>query len=165
MSYSQLVSLILWECRRITPAGPIVADQGGLHIVIPLLEIATDLQTLINFWFSSSEHNAIAYSDGLVVLQLLRFRRGVKLQTPVRLSEQVQLPVYAEGTNTIWQSHRVLAFVVHEGSHVHRGHYRTMLKVGASWMYQDDNKSAEWCPLTAHHHCNAYLIWLARAQP
>ena len=155
----------LWECKRITPAGPIVADQGGLPIVIPLLEIATDLQTLINFWFSSSEHNAIAYSDGLVVLQLLRFRRGVKLQTPVRLSEQVQLPVYAEGTNTIWQSHRVLAFVVHEGSHVHRGHYRTMLKVGASWMYQDDNKSAEWCPLTAHHRCNAYLIWLARAQP
>ena len=144
----------LWERRSLTSDGPRMLDQGELPITLRLPDSATDLQTVINQWCLHGNSNALAYSDGLIVLQLLRFRQGRKLQIPVRLPATVLLPAFAEGISTVWQPFQLVAFVVHEGQSLHRGHYRAMLRVGVSWVYQDDNSLAMPSPVTDAHHKN-----------
>ena len=153
-----------WERRCLTPFGPRILEQGELPISLPVPEEDTALQCVINTWFQQGDCNAIAYSDGLVVLHLLRFRHGRKLLVPVVVPDSVQLPLFADGISTVWCSFRVVSFVVHEGPHLHQGHYRAMLRVRNSWAFQDDGVPAVPSPITAAHNRNVYLVWVARAR-
>eukprot|EP00439_Symbiodinium_sp_Y106_P039661 s233_g4.t2 len=153
-----------WERRCLTPFGPRILEQGELPISLPVPEEDTTLQCVINTWFQQGDCNAIAYSDGLVVLHLLRFRHGRKLLVPVVVPDSVQLPLFADGISTVWCSFRVVSFVVHEGPHLHQGHYRAMPRVRDSWAFQDDGVPAVPSPITAAHNRNVYLVWVARAR-
>ena len=154
----------VWEQRSLTPEGPRLLDQGELPITLLIPEEATDLQQVVNEWYKAGDCNAIAYTDGLVILQLLRFRREQKLQNRFRVSSSVQRPIFIDGISTVWQTFRVISFVVHEGPSIHRGHYRAMLRVGGSWAYQDDGVVARPSALADVHFRNVYLLWVARAQ-
>ena len=123
---------------------------------------AATLQQVINAWYRQGEYNALTYTDGVVVVQLGRFVNGRKNMTPIS-GEAIWLPIFAEGINVVWESFRVTAVQVHLGHSPHQGHYRSLLRAGGLWLYQDDGCQAKQVTFSAIHKRHGYLVWLLKS--
>ena len=152
----------VWDCRTHGSARGMHIDQGGLPITMCLPNEAATLQQVINAWYRQGEYNALTYTDGVVVVQLGRFVNGRKNMTPIS-GEAIWLPIFAEGINVVWESFRVTAVQVHLGHSPHQGHYRSLLRAGGLWLYQDDGCQAKQVTFSAIHKRHGYLVWLLKS--
>ena len=153
----------VWDCRTHGSARGMHIDQGGLPITMCLPNEAATLQQVINAWYRQGEYNALTYTDGVVVVQLGRFVNGRKNMTPISVGEAIWLPIFAEGINVVWESFRVTAVQVHLGHSPHQGHYRSLLRAGGLWLYQDDGCQAKQVTFSAIHKRHGYLVWLLKS--
>ena len=153
----------IWDCRTHRDDRPHHVDQGGLPIPMQLPNVEATLQQVINDWYRRGEHNALVYTDGVVVVQLGRFVHGRKNMCPISVDEVLWLPIFAEGINVVWESFRVTAIQVHLGHNPHQGHYRSLLRVASLWLYQDDGCQAQPASLNAIRKRHGYLVWLLKS--
>ena len=160
---AQPIHSALWDARKLTLAGLQLRAQGDIPIPMPIPHTARDLQDIVYHWHQAGDVHAFAHSTTCICLQLNRYiRQGHvrKLTTAIRFDRPVFFPRFTMHLQTTWDKFQVVAAIVHLGRTTQSGHYRSLLKVGAQWMYTDDSCFATSTDITAEHEANVYVLWL-----
>ena len=153
-----------WDLRVTEDGEPKVSLQGisPIHLTLPLQPKHT-LQELIEFWHKSADDpggiTALTYAFPIVCLQIERYTAEGKRKLAVSIPEMVRLPVFDEASNIVWKEYSVHGALLHLGRFTTSGHYRALLKVGASWFLTDDHKQAAHVQLHDGHLKNVYVVF------
>ena len=108
-------------------AGYIVDEEGPSPVFLNV-DMAADLQTLINNWSSRSPTHAFTFPDRFVCLALPRYAGNGKNSHPVKLQENVEIPFYAGADSTLARvGFRLRSGVAHLGAEPTSGHYRSFV--------------------------------------
>ena len=166
-----------WEFRQ-DIAGHVQAVYRGMlaqPVVLPLPSVHASavptLQSLIDTWQSEMEGYAgLTHGERLVLLQLDRFTfvGGAVVKNMVEVSipssRIVSLPCFEQpaSLSIVHVRYRVLAMMLHLGTHIHNGHYVTIWWRGDMMIHSDDDVSEPLQSLTRHHRCNAYVLLAVR---
>ena len=155
------LSLGAWETRSPLESGYIV-DEEGTSPVFLNVDMAADLQTMINSWSNRSPIHAFLPPARFVCLALPRYAGHGKNIQPVQLQGAVALPFFAGADSTIARvPFRLRSGIVHLGSEPTSGHYRSFVLSEGQWYLGDDACPPSACqladPLIA---CNCYFLLL-----
>ena len=150
---------VTWDTRCLAPEGVRLRDDHSLPIRMHVTSDSS-LQQVINRWHRDSDVQALITESALVCIQLGRYPDAGKTFAKVDIIADVQLPVFAEGLQVSWHRYKVMSAVVDIGEHMTSGHYRAILRAGASWQYSDDAVQTTTTALTLEHITNSYVLWL-----
>ena len=155
------LSLGAWETRSPLESGYIVDEEGTFPVFLNV-DMAADLQTMINSWSNRSPIQAFLPPARFVCLALPRYAGRGKNSQPVQLQGAVALPFFAGADSTIARvPFRLRSGIVHLGSEPTSGHYRSFVLSEGQWYLGDDACPPSACqladPLIA---CNCYLLLL-----
>ena len=137
-----------WETRSPMEAGYVV-DEEGLSPIFLTAPVSDDLQYMIEQWSSQLPVRALITAERVAFLALPRYVGDGKNNTPIRLQEQLSLPVFeAEGSVVTWHPFSLRAGVIHLGEVPTSGHYRSFVSNATQWFLADDSHPPAACSLT-----------------
>ena len=146
-----------WQARRFFEGEFQIRDEGTcsqpllLHMPAPPpgLDSQLQVQSLIDFWSGAQESiHALLHAPNILMLQLDRFHNRLgrvhKRQDAVEVNREIMVPFFADHRLYIELAHyRLVATIMHHGSHPRTGHYTAyLLSEGQLWSC-DDNRSAQ----------------------
>ena len=126
-----------------------VVDEEGLSPIFLTAPVSDDLQSMIEQWSSQLPVRALITAERYAFLALPRYVGNGKNSTPIRLQEQLSLPVFeAEGSVVTWHPFSLRAGVIHLGEVPTSGHYRSFVSNATQWFLADDSHPPAACSLT-----------------
>ena len=143
-------------------AGYIVDEEGNSPVFLNV-ELAADLQTMINSWSNNrSPIHAFLPPARFVCLALPRYAGHGKNSLPIKLQEAVELPFYAGADSSLARVRfRLRSGIVHLGAEPTSGHYRSFVLSEGQWYLGDDASSPSACQMADQlMACNFYLLLL-----
>ena len=154
----------IW-CSRVDELGIQQMDEGHM-IFLDLCDGQSCLDQMISDWHLQHYVHALNFAADIVCLQLGRYPQDRKISTPVEIVDGVQLPVFVnrENLSVTWVPYTFISGVVHLGRRPTCGHYRSLLRVGDSWVYTNDSVLAARTPIRSEHRQGLYLIFLLRSE-
>ena len=154
---------VVWDSRVIHAGIPRIALQGTHPVAMPLPlqdNRRIPLLEVVEQWHIQQESAAFVHAYPVICIQLNRYIANRKDNRIVEIPDRVRLPFHTNENQVEWREYWIGGAILHLGSTPHRGHYRALLRVGASWCLTDDGKPAE--PITLHdgHRRNVYMIMM-----
>ena len=152
---------VVWDSRVLHEGVPHIAAQGTHPVAMQIPSQdnrRTSLQDIVAHWHAQHDSASFVHMYPIICIQLNRYLDHRKDNSIVEIPDSIQLPFHTQEQHVEWRNYWISSAALHLGSTPHRGHYRALLRVGASWCLTDDGKTADSITLHDGHRRNVYMI-------
>ena len=160
-----------WESRTLQSDSARVWSSGTTHRAIHIHldnQPGQTLQSLVHRWSGQAMIHALTQVPDVLILQVMRYYATeagpTKLDVPILLDPQIQVPVFTQDINTSMVDFKIQAIIQHHGATTNAGHYTaTLVEAMGKYWSCDDGVVA--LPLTQMPDAtlrNAYTLLMTR---
>ena len=160
-----------WESRTLQGDSARVWSSGTTHRAIHIHldnQPGQSLQSLVHRWSGQAMIHALTQVPDVLILQVMRYHATeagpTKLDVPISLDPQIQVPVFTHDINTSMVDFKIQAIIQHHGATTNAGHYTaTLVEAMGKYWSCDDGVVA--LPLTQMPDAtlrNAYTLLMTR---